>query len=47
MPARPAKIKSVSLVMPTFNEGGHIQDLIAESARALATCAEDFEIISR
>lgn len=45
MPARPAKIKSVSLVMPTFNEGGHIQDLIAESAKALATCTEDFEII--
>lgn len=45
MPPRPDKIKSVSLVMPTFNEGGHIQDLIAESAKALASCTEDFEII--
>jgi dolichol-phosphate mannosyltransferase len=45
MPPRAAAIKSVSLVMPTFNEGGHIQDLIAESAKALASTTEDFEII--
>ena len=31
--------------MPTFNEGGHIQDLVAESAKALASAVEDFEII--
>jgi len=40
-----AKIKSISLVMPTYNEGGHIQDLINDSAKALASCVEDFEII--
>jgi len=31
--------------MPTFNEGGHIRDLVAESAKALASAVEDFEII--
>jgi dolichol-phosphate mannosyltransferase len=41
----PPKIKTVSLVMPTYNEGGHIQDLIADSARMLAEATEDFEIL--
>ncbi len=45
MPSRAAKVKSVSLVMPTFNEAGHIQDLIKESAKALSESVEDFEII--
>ena len=31
--------------MPTFNESGHIEDLINESANALAGWVEDFEII--
>lgn len=45
MPSHPDKIKNVSLVMPTLNEGGHIQDLIKETAAALTGVVEDFEII--
>jgi dolichol-phosphate mannosyltransferase len=37
---------SVSVIMPTFNEGGHIQALICETARALlASGIRDYEII--
>ena len=36
----------VSVVMPTFNEAGHIQDLIRETMRALSEDGvKDFEII--
>ena len=45
MPLPPEKIKSLSLIMPTFNEGGHIESLIDECAKALAGSVEDFEII--
>jgi len=45
MPPRGDKIRSVSLVMPTFDEAGHIQDLINESAKTLNGSVEDFEII--
>jgi len=45
MSSQIARVQSVSLVMPTFNEGGHIQDLINESAKALSECVADFEII--
>lgn len=40
-------IVSVTVVMPTFNESGHIVDLIRETARALQQDAgvQDFEII--
>lgn len=37
---------SVSVVMPTFNEGGHIQVLICETAQALLRSGiQDYEII--
>jgi len=37
---------SVSVIMPTFNEGGHIQDLICETAKALTTSGiQNYEII--
>jgi dolichol-phosphate mannosyltransferase len=37
---------SVSVIMPTFNEGGHIQALICETARALLTSGiREYEII--
>ena len=45
MARNPNEKLRVSLVMPTYNEGGHIADLINDSARALASCVEDFEII--
>ena len=36
----------VSIVMPTYNEGGHIQDLIQETSRALMNAGyENYEII--
>ncbi len=34
----PSALK-VSVIMPTYNEGGHIQDLIKETARALVNAA--------
>ena len=37
---------SVSVIMPTYNEGGHIQDLICETVQALLTLdVRDYEII--
>ena len=37
---------SVSVIMPTFNEGGHIQALICETAQALLTSGiQNYEII--
>ena len=37
---------SVSVIMPTFNEGGHIQDLICETVKALTTSGiQNYEII--
>ncbi|MFH1445957.1 MAG: glycosyltransferase [Chloroflexota bacterium] len=38
--------KSVSVIMPTYNEGGHIQDLICATIQALITSGvRDYEII--
>ena len=37
---------SVSVIMPTYNEGGHIQDLICETEQALLSFGlRDYEII--
>lgn len=43
---KPRDFAGVSVLMPTFNEAGHIQDLIAETAKALAGAGvSTYEII--
>lgn len=40
-----SKIETLSLVMPTYNEAGNIQELIRQSAQALTSTVKHFELI--